>query len=218
MNAKKITAILALALAHAALPLRAADCGCIPQSPEAAGHPGSVPVLLGLDPVRKELKLTAAQTAELDQIRSGFKSAARRLTAQPPATQAARRSAEVRLASLKGAADASALAVLTPVQQSRLAQIEHHVLGASMLAVPSVQKSLGLSASQIAGIDKIRQSGLAFAGAVNRRFENGEIGHQERLAILHARRIKQAKAMAALLTPAQRKALDARRGKPLTTT
>ena len=213
MNAIKLTAIFALALSPAIAPLRAADCCCLKQAP--AAHPGSVAILLGLDSVRRELKLSPAQAARLDAIRADFKTGARKLTAQAPGTPVARKSAWYSLANLKNKADANALAVLTPEQRSRLVQIEHQILGGTMLLLPSVQKAIGLSPAQIAKIGRLQQNGLKYAGALNRRFEDGKISHHERLALLRAHRIKQAGAMVRLLTPSQRQALNALRGKPL---
>lgn len=215
MNVKTLSALLALLASFAVVRVHAADCGCCASLAATADHPGSVPVLLGLDPVRKELKLAAAQTARLDKIRAAFKADARKLAASMPQGPAARRSAAANLAVLKTAADANALAVLTPAQRSRFVQIEHQVLGGTMLVSPSVQKSLGLSAPQIARISKLRQAGLASAATVNRRFNSGEISHHERMAILRSCRIKEAAAMLQILTPPQKQVLNSLRGKPV---
>jgi len=215
MNAKNLPALLAVVIAVSVAPLRAADGGgCLFRS-APSDHPGAVPILLGLDSVRKELHLSAAQAGRLDEIRSDFKARARQLTARTPTNPSERRSAGTHLAHLRTTANAQALAVLTPAQRCRLAQIEYQVLGGTMLLSPSVQKSLGLSPVQIARIGRLEKKGIASAGAVNRRFENGEISHHERLAILRAHRIKQAEALVRLLTPAQRQTLNTLRGNPV---
>ncbi len=189
----------------------AADCACQVGQPE---HPGSLPVLLCTDAVRKELNLTKAQVESLGTIRNAFRSSARQLTAQAPATPAARRAAGAKLAALKSDADAEALAVLTPAQRSRIAQIEHQILGGTMLLSPAVQKKLSLTAAQTAQINALQQSGEDMTASVNKRFENGEISHQERLAALRANRIKLAGAMTKILSPAQRQAFKSLAGVP----
>ena len=60
---RHFSAAIALFLMFLAGPLMAASIE----------HPGSVPVLLGLDSVRNELGLTKSQCARLDKIRSDFK-------------------------------------------------------------------------------------------------------------------------------------------------
>ena len=196
-------------------PIYAADGGVRIVRSTPADHPGSVPVLLGLDSVRKEIGLTASQSSRMDRIRAEFKAGARKLTAQAPATPAARQSSEAALVALKTKANAKALAVLTPVQRCRLAQIEYRVLGGTMLLSPSVQKTLGLSASQIAKIGKLEQKRIAYAGGVNRRFEDGKISHHERVALLRSYRAKQAEALIRVLTPAQRQTFRTLQGHPL---
>jgi len=215
MNLNTLSAVLAITVASALAPLSAADSGDRIVRSAPGDHLGSVPVLLGLDSVRKELKISRSQAAQLDQIRTGFKAGARKLVAQTPANPAARRSAEATLVRLKTKANAEALAVLTPTQRCRLAQIEYQILGGTMLLSPSVQKTLGLSASQIASIGKLQQKGIKYAGAVNQRFENGKISHHERVALLRTHRTKQAEAMIRLLTPAQRTTLKTLSGTPI---
>ena len=215
MNAKKLIAILAIAVPAAIAPTYAADSACRISRSAPADHLGSVPILLGLDSVRKELKITTSQADRLDIVRADFKSGARKLTAQAPMSPTARRSAAAALAKLKTKANADALAVLTPTQRCRLAQIEYQVLGGTMLLSHSVQKTLKLSVSQIAVIGKLENKGIAYAGSVNQRFEDGKISHHERLILLRTNRTKQAEAMIRLLSPAQRQALMTLCGNPV---
>jgi len=210
----KLFASLLAAAAISTSGTRAADCACETARPGPSEHPGSLPVLLCTDAVSKELKLTSAQATSLGAIRSAFRSSARRLTAQAPSTPAARRAAAEKLAALKSNADAEALAVLTPAQRSRIGQIEHRVLGGTMLLSPSVQKKLQLTPAQTAKISALKQSGEDFTAAVNKRFENGEISHHDRLATLRANRIKLAGAMTKILSPAQRQTLKSLAGVP----
>ena len=215
MNIKLLSAVIAISISGTVAPLSAAVSGDRIVRSTPADHLGSVAVLLGLDSVRKELKITRTQAGQLDQIRAGFKAGARKLTAQAPSGPAARRSADATLARLKTKANADALAVLTPTQRCRLAQIEYQVLGGTILLSHSVQKTLGLSPSQVASINKLEQKGFKYAGAVNQRFENGKISHHERLSLLRTNRIKQAQAMLHVLTPAQRTTLKTLSGSPI---
>jgi hypothetical protein len=178
-------------------------------------HPGSVPVLLGLDSVRSELGLSKSQCARLDRIRSDFKAAAHRITAHPPATPAEKAAANAAVKALIARYNEKAVAVLTPAQHARLVQIERQTLGGLMLFLPGEQKLLGLTAGQMAAIGKIRSDGEAFASRVTSSFERGAITLQERLTTLKNSRRKQADNCLRTLTPAQRKTFQSLQGEKL---
>ena len=178
-------------------------------------HPGSVPVLLGLDSVRKELQLTKAQCARLDKIRSEFKGDARLITTRPPSTDVEKCAANSTVKALVTRYNEKAVAVLSPSQHARLVQIERQTLGGLMLFLPGEQKLLGLTAGQIADINKIRSAGENFSSRVTNSFEKGNITLQERLTELRNHRIKQAAKCLRVLTPAQRKAFQDLKGENL---
>lgn len=173
--------------------------------------PGSATILLGIDGVRKCLALSAAQASGLDEIRSDYRADARRLTAKPTPDAASRCAAEKKLVALTRKYDARALAVLTPDQKTRLAKIEHHKLGGTILLSTKVQKELALTDAQIAKIKKIHDDGLL--KCLNEKFANADIGHQERLDALRLQRLRQADAMENVLTPQQRKTFQALSGR-----
>lgn len=175
-------------------------------------HPGSVPVFLGLDSVRKELGLTKSQCAQLDKIRSAFKSDVRLITTRPTASPAEKNAANSTVKSLVSRYNEKAVAVLTPSQHARLVQIERQTLGGWMLFLPGEQKLLGLTAGQVAGINKIRSQGEAFSSQLSSSFEKGDITLQERLVALRNYRLKQAAKCLKVLTPAQRKAFQSLQG------
>ncbi|MEI6492166.1 MAG: hypothetical protein WCO94_06435 [Verrucomicrobiota bacterium] len=179
------------------------------------GHPGSVAVLLGLDSVRNELKLTKSQCDQLDKIRSNFKADAHLITTRPPATQVEKSAANSTVKSLINRYNEKAVAVLTPQQHARLVQIERQILGGLMLFQPDEQKLLGLSSSQIAALGQIRSNGEAFASRVTNSFEKGNLTLQERLATLRNYRIKQSAKCLQVLSPAQRKAFRSLQGTTL---
>jgi hypothetical protein len=178
-------------------------------------HPGSVPVLLGLDSVRSELGLTKSQCARLDRIRSDFKADAHLITARPPATPVEKAAANATVKALIARYNEKAIAVLTPSQHARLVQIERQTLGGLMLFLPGEQKLLGLTAGQIAAIGKVRSDGEAFASRVTSSFEKGAITLQERLTTLKNYRIKQAANCLRTLTREQRKTFQSLQGEKL---
>ena len=176
-------------------------------------HPGSVPVLLGLDSVRKELGLTNSQCVKLDKIRADFKADAHSITMRSPSSPVEKAAANSTVKALVSKYNERAIAVLTPAQHERLLQIERQTLGGLMLFLPAEQKRLGLSAGQTAAIGKIHDEGEGFASRVTSSYEKGDISLQERLATLRKHRLKQAAKCLRVLTPAQRKAFQNLQGK-----
>jgi hypothetical protein len=178
-------------------------------------HPGSLPILLGVDKVRAELKLDSLQQALLDSLRGEYKSEARGLTNPMPVTAQERAVAEKKLAQLNARFNRRALSVLNEDQRVKLAEIEHKALGATMLYAPSVQSKLGLTEQQKRQIEGIRQKGVAYVGKINHKFEEGKIGQQQRLELLRNRRTTQSAQILQVLTPKQRSTVLALEGKKL---
>jgi hypothetical protein len=186
-----------------------------PLPASSSEHPGSVPVLLGLDCVKNELGLTKAQRARLEVIRSDFKADARLITARAPSTAVEKTAANTTVKALVAKYNAKAVSVLTPQQRERLLQIERQNLGGLMLFLPDEQKQLGLSAAQIAAISKIRSEGETFASRVTSSFENGKVTLSERLATLRNYRLQQAEKCLRVLSHAQRKSFEGLKGKAI---
>jgi hypothetical protein len=90
----------------------------------AVDHPGSLPILLGVEKVRTELKLDSLQRALLDSLRDEYKSAARKLTNPMPKTPPERAAAHAKLLRLNDQFNRRALSVLNPSQRAKLAGIE----------------------------------------------------------------------------------------------
>lgn len=170
----------------------------------AVDHPGALPILLGLDKVRAELKLDSLQRAVLDSLRDEYKSETRKLTNPMPTTPEGRAAAEKSFVQLNERFNKRAVSALNSSQRKRLAEIEHQVLGATALYVPSVQKKVGLTEKQKQQVEAIRQSGLEYVGKINHQFEDGRIGYQDRVGLLRARRLSQGTSLLKLLTPEQR--------------
>lgn len=189
---------LTLVLCAAASPLFATT--------SAVEHPGALPVLLGLDSVRTELKLDSLQRAVLDSLRDEYKSAVRKLTNPLPATLEQRVAAEKQLVGINERFNKRALSALSNGQRKRLHEVEHQILGATKLYSPSVQGKIALTDKQKQAIEAIRLNGLAYVGKVNHQFEEGQISFQDRLGLLRSRRVSQGTALFRVLTPAQRSA------------
>jgi hypothetical protein len=180
-----------------------------------ADHPGSLPLLLGVERVRTELKLDSLQRALLDSLRGEYKSAVRKLTDPMPKTPQERAAAESRLLRLNEQFNRRALSVLNPAQRAKLSGIEARFLGATALYSPGVQAKLKLTEEQKGKIEAIRKKGVAYVAKINRRFEEGKISQQERLQLLRNRRMEQGVEMLRLLTPEQRSAVLALEGKKI---
>lgn len=179
-------------------------------------HPGSVPILLGLDKVRAELKVDSLQKAVLDSIRSEYKSAARKLTDPMPVTPEQRVAAEKQLVALNERYNQRALSVLSDTQRKRFMQIEHHLLGATMLYSPKVQKKVGLTPEQQKQVAGMLDAEKTYVAKVNRQFEAGKISYQDRLELLRTKRLAQGTQLLKLLTPVQRDALSSLGGEKFT--
>ena len=177
----------------------------------AVDHPGSLPVLLGVDKVRAELKLDSLQRALLDSLRGEYKSAARKLTNPLPQTAQERAVAHAKLLRLNEQFNRRALSVLNPSQRTKLSAIEARFLGATVIYSPAVQAKLKLTDEQKKRIEAIRQKGVAYVGNVNRKFQEGKISQQRRLQLLRGRRMAQGAEMLRVLTPEQRSAVLALR-------
>lgn len=184
-------------------------------APAPSWHPGSVPVLLGLENVRNDLGLTTAQRRKLDVIRSDFRRDAREIVASTLDPSVSRHEASAALASLRARANREAAAVLTPKQAARLREIEYQKLEGTMLTIPQVQTELGLSKAQIAKIQKGEGNLIRKANAINTAFEKGRFGPQERVDRLRELRLRTAESFVRILTPEQKQLLQQKKGAPL---
>jgi hypothetical protein len=138
-------------------------------------HPGSVPVLLGLDPVRQDLKLSSLQCTLLDSLRAQYKSRSKQIIAIGMADEDAGIRANWDLKSLSKQFNERALNVLSSSQQDRLRQIERQMLGGNLLTSPSEQQLLGLSAQQQQQLASISQSSKAQVASLNAQSASGKL-------------------------------------------
>jgi len=166
--------------------------------------PASMPVLLGLDGVRQELRMTPVQAGILDSMQAEYKSRAKQIMAIGMADQDAALRADWDVRSLRKQYNASALGVLTPDQQQRLMELQRQMLGGSLLSSVTEQKLLGLSSQQRQQLTSLASSSQAQATAINAQAQAGQISSFHKGSEL--RRIQQQTSdqMMALLTPDQK--------------
>ena len=140
----------------------------------ASDSPASVPVLLGLEPVRQDLKLTTLQCALLDSLRAEYKAKVGVVAAVGLADKKAAPKAAADIASYRATYNRRALNVLSPTQQTRLGQIERQMLGATILTSVSEQKLLGLNERQVRKISEISAYEQKKAAAIMKKFNDGK--------------------------------------------
>lgn len=155
-------------------------CGCataqIPDSKSGGDdHPGSIPILLGLDPVRQDLKLSSLQCSLIDAMRAEYKARSRKITQMGTADDDAALRAGWDLRSLRKQYNGRALAVLDPSQADRLRQIERQMLGGNLLTSTAEQKLLGLSQQQQQQLASIARSSNSKAAAINAQASSGKL-------------------------------------------
>jgi len=177
--------------------------------------PASIPVLLGLDPVREDLHLSSLQCALLDSLRSEYKSQARQITAIGMADRDAALRANWDLKDLRKQFNTRALNVLNPSQQDRLRQIERQMLGGNLLTSESEQKLLGLTPEQQASLAILDKSNQAAAAAITARFNNGKTSNFSKDIQLHRLQQNTSNKMLAVLTPKQKKQWEILSGQKL---
>ena len=184
-------------------------------SAKNSDSPASVPVLLGLEPVRADLHLSSLQCALLDSLRSDYKKRARQITAIGMADQDAALRANWDLQDLRKQFNSRALDVLSPSQQDRLRQIERQMLGGTLLTSVSEQKLLGLSPVQQASLAVIEKNNQANAAATMAQFNSGKISNFRKDINLHRIQQNTSKKMLAVLTPKQKKQWEILSGQKL---
>lgn len=186
-----------------------------PATTRATDYPGSVSILLGLDQVRDDLDLDRSQVRRLDKLRKELKSKSKALIRRDAGEDAEGLSEDQKLFALVDRNNSLALAVLNDSQRGRFHEIQNRILGYTMLVSPRLQKQVGLSARQVARIENIRVRGLEVVAQANRSVDEGIISHKQRLAILRNYRSSQARDMANVLSPPQRKQFISLCGEPL---
>lgn len=167
--------------------------------------PASVPVLLGLEPVRQDLKLSSLQCALLDSLRAEYKAKVGVVASAGLLDSKLAPKASGDLDAYRASYNRRALNVLNPAQQQRLRQIERQMLGASLLTSPSEQKLLGLDDRQIRKIGEIHAYDQTKAASIMKRFHEGRINSFRKDLDLRRLQKSVGRSIYATLTPDQRK-------------
>jgi Spy/CpxP family protein refolding chaperone len=167
--------------------------------------PASVPVLLGLEPVRQDLKISSLQVALLDAIRSEYKAKVSVIAAVGLADPKLVPKAEADIRELRHRYNQRALNVLNPTQQKRLRQIERQMLGGALLTSTSEQKLLGITPEQAKKLAEIHAADKAKAAEINAKFNAGKISSFRRDIDLHRNLRTTSRSMLHVLTPEQTK-------------
>jgi len=181
----------------------------------ATDSPASVPVLLGLEPVRQDLKLSSLQCVLLDSLRSEYKARVGVISAVGLADAKAAPKAEADLIALRAKYNQRAVNVLNPSQQERLRQIERQQLGGRLLTSPAEQKALGLTVKQQGVIADIQKHEVAKAANIAQRFNSGKMTPFHRDIDLHRLQRETSRSMLHVLTPDQLKQYLALQGSKL---
>jgi Spy/CpxP family protein refolding chaperone len=185
----------------AAVALATATIQAAPAAPSKT--PGSSAILLGVDSVQKELKLTSLQRAVLNDIRNEYRDASRDITAKVTAGQQTKAKGLANLEALTAGSDRRALRVLNDDQKKRLEEIRHQILGGYMLLSPALQTKLGLSEAQKTKIAKIEARSEKNIAAANAAFEAGKISYYQRIVNLRNNRLDRSEELIDVLTPPQ---------------
>ncbi|MGH8046126.1 MAG: hypothetical protein ACREKL_02675 [Chthoniobacterales bacterium] len=165
--------------------------------------PGSSAVLLGVESVQKELKLTSLQRAVLNDIRNEYRDACRDITAKVAAGKQTKAQGLANLQDLTAGSDRRALRVLNDGQKKRLGEIRFQILGGYMLFSPALQAKLGLTDAQKAKIAKIQQRSEKNIAKENAAFEQGKISYYQRIVNLRKNRLARSDEAIGVLTSQQ---------------
>ena len=171
----------------------------------SADSPASIPVLLGLVPVRQDLRLSPLQCNLLNSIQTAYESRARKITAIGMADQDAALRANWDLQSLRKQFNQQALDVLSSSQQERLMQIQRQMLGGSLLASPSEPKLLGLTPGQQQSLAAISAGEQQKLSALAAQSQAGKVSDFRKGIELRGIQQQTARQMLAVLTPEQKK-------------
>jgi hypothetical protein len=194
---KRTALLLTLLLASASMV--GAKTSATPDSPS------SVPVLLGLEPVRQDLKLSSLQCALLDSLRAEYKAKVGVVASAGLLDSKLAPKASADLDAYRASYNRRALNVLNPAQQQRLRQIERQMLGATLLTSPAEQKLLGLDDRQIRKIGEIHAYDQTKAASIMKRFHEGRINSFRKDLDLRRLQKTVGRSIYAILTPDQRK-------------
>lgn len=207
-----IAGFVALSLPQGAFATSTTSAAPVPSTKE---NPGSLPILISLERVSKDLHLTSLQKSIVSGLRNDYRAAARRITQAGRNSSSALAQAQVNLDDLSVNYNNRALAVLNAAQKGRLRQVERQLLGGTLLTSPSEQKYLGLTDQQKKKITQIAQDSHKAALAINLQADQGKLSYHQHVMALRKNRQQHAAMMMKVLTPAQFKTWNEAKGTKL---
>lgn len=167
--------------------------------------PGSLPILISLEHVSKDLHLTSLQKSVIAGLRNDYRAAAVKITEAGRSGSSSLAQLQMDLDHLAASYNERALTALNPHQRHRLREIERQVLGGTLLTSPSEQQFLGMTEAQKKKIASVSRDSNKKAAAINQQANQGKLNYHRQIIALRKNRQKHAEAMLKVLTPDQYK-------------
>lgn len=199
MMNRRLSLTAALLLGVAATLPAADQIASLPESPS------TMPVLLGLEPVRRDLKLSSLQEALLDSLRADYKAKVGITASAGLLDPKIAAKCEADLKASRIVYNKRALRILSPAQQTRLRQIERQMLKGYFLDSPSEQKLLGFTPEQSKKAADIARYDRLQAARIMSDYHACRISHFKKDIELHRLQSTTARSMMHLLTPEQQR-------------
>ncbi len=173
-------------------------------------YSGALPVLVGIEAVQEDLKLTSLQEAVLDSIRNEYRSEAQQIYLGTQFNEIASRThSQSALRRLQHKYNRRVFSTLNKAQKKQLRQIEIQILGGFLLLRDSIQQRLWINSSQKEQIAKIETKTLLALHKLNHLTVSKKITQLKRAASLHILRKNASEQLLKVLTPAQQQKLIA---------
>jgi Spy/CpxP family protein refolding chaperone len=166
-------------------------------------NPGSLPVLVSLEHVSKDLHLTSLQRSVIAGLRSDYRAAAIKISKAGCVASSDTAQLQLQLDHLSATYNERVLTLLNPRQRRRLREIERQILGGTLLTSPSEQQFLGLTEPQKKKIELLAQDDRKKAAAINLKAHQGKLNYHRQVMALRKNRLQHANAMVTVLTPEQ---------------
>lgn len=182
---------------------------------EGRDNPGSLPILIGLDHVGKDLHLTSLQKTIIGGLRSDYRAAALKITQAEHVTSSETAILQLKLDRLAEDYNDRATAVLNRSQRHRLRQIERQILGGTLLTSPSEQQFLGLSDLQKKKIAQLQEQAERHASSIHQQANRGVLNYHQQIMALRKNRERYATAMLEVLSKEQLQKWNAAQGPKL---
>ena len=166
-------------------------------------NPGSLPVLVSLEHVEKDLHLTSLQRSIIGGLRNDYRAAAMKMGEAQCRASSDAAELQRKLDRLGATYNERVIALLNSCQRRRLREIERQVLGGTMLTAPSEQQLLGMNEEQKKKIAALAHDSNKKAAAINLKANQGKLNYHRQIIALRKNRLQYAAAMLKVLTPNQ---------------